>query len=168
MSSLVTRPATPKDIPSIVKIRLATISEEEIKGFSDPELAITSSTKRLREAWESENRLKDGFEVFVAETDGKLSGFLFFQVNANCGYIDDIVVSRTDQRRGIGKSLVCYIEKIAKARGCLTIKTDTTQNAEGVPWDSYSFWIKMGYKDTGERVPTRYSFKEIPFVKRIG
>ncbi len=47
------------------------------------------------------------------------------------------------------------------------MKTATTENADGAPWRSYDFWIRMGYEDTGNRIPTLYSFKEIPFVKRL-
>ena len=42
------------------------------------------------------------------------------------------------------------------------MKTDTTENVDGVPWKSYTFWKRMGYEDTKERLLTNYDFKEIP------
>jgi hypothetical protein len=96
MAYSVIRTATIRDIPSIVKIRLATLAEEEISGFSAPEFAY-----------------------------------------------------------------------LAKSKGCSHMKTDTTENANGIAWRSYGFWTSMGYKDTGIRLPTKYSFKEIPFVKNL-
>jgi len=62
---------------------------------------------------------------------------------------------------------VTHVENIALANGYSLMKTDTTENAEGVPWKSYGFWTKMGYKDTRERMPTKWGFKTIPLVKNL-
>ena len=167
MTSLVIRAAAVKDVSTIVRIRLGALTEEEIRGFSAPEFWIFSSTKELLKVWSRGNRLKDGFEVFVAEDEGKIVGFIVFKMERDYGCIDNIVVAKEEQRKGIGRALVAYVEGIAKSTGCYLMKTDTTENAEGVPWKSYSFWTKMGYEDTGERLPTNYDFKEIPFVKRL-
>lgn len=167
MNSLVIRPASIRDIPFIVKIRLRTLTEEEIRGFAAPEFATTSSTRRMRELWKSGNRLKDGLEVFLAENEGKVIGYMMFKVKGDSGYIDDIVVTKREQRKGVGRALVAHAEVLAKSEGCRFNKTDTTENAYGVPWKSYDFWIRMGYKDTGERLHTRYNFKEIPLVKKL-
>jgi hypothetical protein len=65
MISLVIRAATVKDISSIVRIRLAALTKEEIRGFSSPKFTITySSAEELRKVWSGGNRLKDGFKVF--------------------------------------------------------------------------------------------------------
>ena len=167
MSQLVIRPATIKDISSIVKIRLETLSDNEISGFSAPEFANTSSTETLLDTWESGNMLKDGFEVFLAEDDHRIVGYMMFKIDGDSCYIDDIVVHKEKQGKGVGKTLVTYAEDMAKSLDCHFMKTDTTENISGVPWRSYNFWLKMGYEDTGERIPTDYDFKEIPFIKRI-
>lgn len=167
MTSLMIRAATVRDVPSIVKVRLAALTEEEIRGFSAREFAITSSPEKLREVWDKENRLKDGFEVFLAEDDGRLVGYMMFKVEGDSGYIDDVVVAKEERGKGIGKALVAYVEGIAKSKGCSFMKTDTTENANGVAWKSYGFWTRMGYEDTGERLPTNYDFKEIPFIKKL-
>lgn len=60
-----------------------------------------------------------------------------------------------------------YVEELAKSKGFDVITTDTTENAKGVPWKAYGFWKKMGYKDIGERLATKYDFKTIPLVKRL-
>ena len=109
----------------------------------------------------------DGFEIFVAEEKGKIIGFIVFKTEHEYGCIDNIVVAKEKQGKGIGRALVAYVERIAKSRGCYLIRTDTTENADGVPWKAYSFWKRMGYKDTGERLPTDYNFKEIPLIKRL-
>jgi ribosomal protein S18 acetylase RimI-like enzyme len=168
MTSVMIRPATVKDVSSIVRIRLATLTKKEIRGFSAPALTTTYSlTEELRKMWDRGNRLKNGFEVCVAEDDAKIVGFIVFKMEHDYGYIDNIVVSKQKQGKGIGRALVTYTEGIAKAKGCYLMKTDTTENVVGVPWKSYGFWIRMGYEDTGRRLPTNYGFKEIPLIKRL-
>jgi ribosomal protein S18 acetylase RimI-like enzyme len=167
MPLIVIRKASVKDVPSIVRIRLASLTEEEIRGFSAPEFATYSSTKELRKMWSRKNRLKDGFEVFVAEDEGKMVGFIVFKMERDYGYIDNIVVAKEEQGKGIGRALVAYVEDIAKSKGCYLMKTDTTENADGVPWRAYGFWKRVGYEDTGKRLSTEYGFKEISLVKRL-
>jgi ribosomal protein S18 acetylase RimI-like enzyme len=167
MPLIVIRKASVKDVPSIVRIRLASLTEEEIRGFSAPEFATYSSTKELRKMWSRKNRLKDGFEVFVAEDEGKMVGFIVFKMERDYGYIDNIVVAKEEQGKGIGRALVAYVEDIAKSKGCYLMKTDTTENADGVPWRAYGFWKRVGYEDTGKRLSTEYDFKEISLVKRL-
>jgi ribosomal protein S18 acetylase RimI-like enzyme len=167
MSPLVIRAATIRDISSIVKIRLETLSDDEISGFSVPEFANTSSPEALLDSWERGNMLKDGFEVFLAEDDRRIVGCMMFKVEGDSGYIDDIVVYKEEQGKGVGRTLVSYAEAITKSLHCHFMKTDTTENISDIPWKSYNFWLKMGYDDTGERIPTDYDFKEIPFIKRL-
>jgi len=167
MTSLAIRAATAMDIPSIVGVRLAALTDEEIRGFSAPEFATFSSTERLEAVWSRRNRLKDGYGVYVAETEGKLVGFIVFKTERDCTHIDNIVVSKEEQGKGIGRALLQFAEKMTESEGCLLMKTDTTENSAGVPWRSYGFWARMGYKDTGERLPTNYDFKEIPLIKRL-
>ncbi len=111
--------------------------------------------------------MKDGFEVFVAEDEGRLVGYMMFKAEGDSGYIDDVVVARQEQGKGIGRALVAYVKSTAKSKGCSFMKTDTTENVAGIAWRSCGFWTRMGYEDTGERLLTNYDFKEIPFVKKL-
>jgi hypothetical protein len=47
------------------------------------------------------------------------------------------------------------------------MRMDTTGNAAGVPWNAYRFWTRMGYEDTGERLPTPHDFTGIPLINRL-
>jgi ribosomal protein S18 acetylase RimI-like enzyme len=149
---LVIRTATRNDIPSIVNVRLASTVKGETQGFEAPEWVTYFSSEELRKAWAEENRLKDGSEVIVAEKHRKIVGFIQFKMEYDPCYIDNIDITRNEQRKGIGRALVTHVENIAKANGYCLIKTDTVENAEGIPWKSYGFWTKIGYKDTGERL----------------
>jgi ribosomal protein S18 acetylase RimI-like enzyme len=160
------RPATLIDIPSIVEIRIGAVTEDEISEFGVPEDSLYTSVKKLREMWAFENRLKDGFEVFVAEDQGRVVGFIVFTVKGDDN-IDNLVVAKEWQGKGVGRTLVEFVEGLAKSRGFHVIRTDTTENAKGVAWRAYGFWIKMGYEDIGERIPSEYDFKNIPLVKKL-
>lgn len=167
MSSLVIRPALINDIASIVEVRLSAFTEEEVSGFITSAESLYTSIERLRKIWEKENLLKDGFEVFVAECEGKIVGFIVYNMKSSDDNIDNVVVTKKEQRKGVGRALVEYVEALAKSRGINVMRTDTTENAAGVPWKSYGFWRKMGYEDTGERMATEYGFKVIPLVKKL-
>ena len=167
MKSLVIRPASVRDVPSIVKIRLGAVTEEEISGFSVPGKNPYLSIKSLIEIWNSQNLLKDSSEVFVAELEGRVLGFIVYNMKHVNDNIDNIVVARGEQGKGVGRALVWYVEELAKSRGFSVITTDTTENFEGVPWRAYCFWKKMGYEDKGARLATDYGFKVIPLTKNL-
>ena len=161
------RHATISDIPSIVEIRLGAVTEEEISEFGVPEDNLYTSITKLREMWNFGNRLKDGFEVFVAEEQGNVIGFIVYNMRSVDDNIDNIVVAKGEQGKGVGRALVEFVEGLARSRGFSVLKTDTTENAEGVPWKAYGFWRKMGYDDGGVRLSTGYGFKVIPLVKKL-
>ena len=167
MSSLVIRPAVIRDVSSIVEVRRGAFTEEDVSGFIVPGESLYASTEKLRKMWDKENLLKDGFEVFVAEWETNVVGFIVYNMKSCDDNIDNIVVAKKEQGKGIGRALVEYVEALAKYRGYDVIRTDTTENIEGVPWKSYGFWKRMGYEDTGERVATEYGFKVIPLLKKL-
>ena len=167
MSSLIIRPASIADIGSIVKVRLGALKEKELVGFIAPRANLHWSIEKLQEMWNKENRLRDGSEAFVAEDNGKVIGFIVYNMQVVDDNIDNIVVAREEQGRGVGRALVAYVEELAKSRGFDFITTDTTENANGVPWKAYGFWKKMGYKDKGRRLSTEDNFKVIPLIKRL-
>jgi len=159
--------ATANDITSIVNVSLTSTTKEETNGFTAPEWTTYPSTEELSKVWAEANRLKDGSEVIVAEKNNKIIGFIVFKMEFDYCYIDNIDITRDEQKKGIGKALVTHVENIAKTKGYTLMKTDTTENAEGMPWKSFGFWMKMGYKDPGERLTTKWDFKTIPFIKNL-
>ena len=167
MPSLVIHPASIKDVLSIVKVRLGAFTEEEVYGFIVPGESLYTSIEKLRNMWDRENFLKDGLEVFVAKCNAKVVGFIVYNMKSSDDNIDNVVVAKEEQGKGVGRALVEYVEELAKSRGFSVMKTDTTENAEGIPWKSYGFWRRMGYRDVGERVTTKYGFKVIPLVKKL-
>ena len=121
MSSLIIRPASIRDIPSIVEIRLGAVTVEDISEFGVPEYNLYSSIEKLQKMWDKENLLMDGFEVFVAENDGEVIGFIVFTMKGSDN-IDNIVVAKEEQGMGVGRALVEYVEDLAKSRGFLLLE----------------------------------------------
>ena len=167
MPSLVIHPASIKDVLSIVKVRLGAFTIEEVYGFIVPGESLYTSIEKLRNMWGKENLLKDGLEVFVAKFKAKVVGFIVYNMKSSDDNIDNVVVAKEEQGKGVGRALVEYVEELANSRGFSFMKTDTTENSEGIPWKSYGFWRRMGYRDFGERVTTKYGFKVIPLVKKL-
>ncbi len=136
-------------------------------GFSAPEWGTFRDTNQLREIWTTANRLKEDYEVIVAERERQIVGFLVFKREPAFLYIDLIDIRRSEQGQGVGRALVEHVERLAIKEGLERIETDTTENAQGEPWKSYNFWVKMGFRDTGERLKTKWDFKTIPLVKQL-
>jgi len=166
MLSFKIRPATINDVPSIVEIRLGAITEEDISEFGVPENTLYTSIDKLKEMWNKDNLLNDGFEVFIAEEQGKVIGFIVFTMKG-IDNIDNIVVAKKKHGKSVGRALVEYVERLAKSRDFDVIGTDTTENANGDVWKAYGFWRRLGYEDSGERLVTEYGFKVIPLVKKL-
>ncbi len=161
------RDARREDIPSIVHTCKASTTQEELIGFSAPEWGTFRDANQLRGIWTTTNRLKDDYEVIVAEMKRQIVGFLVFKREIEFLYIDLIDIRKSEQGKGVGRALVEHVENLAIKEGLTSIETDTTENAQGVPWKSYDFWLKMGFRDTGERLKTKWDFKTIPFVKQL-
>ncbi len=167
MSSLLIRPASTKDAPSIEKVRFGAFTEDEAAGYTIQGGGAYYLSGNLLKEWEGENRLRGGFEVFLAEREGRVVGFIVYAMESRDDNIDNVVVAKDEQGRGVGRALVEYVERLARSRGYGEIRTDTTENAEGVPWKAYGFWRRMGYEDTGERTATGYGFRDIHLVKKL-
>ena len=91
--------------------------------------------------------------MYVTEDNGLVVSLIVFRIEHDYGCIDNIVVHKSKQRKGVGRALVSHIEHLVRADGGSLMKTDTTENVDGVPWRAYHFWIKLGYEDMGKRIP---------------
>ena len=57
------------------------------------------------------NQSNDGFQVYVTEEDGNIVGFTVFKLGTAC-YIDNILIAKVKQGRGLGKAFLSYTEKL--------------------------------------------------------
>ena len=108
------RPALPEDIPVILSL---------IKELADYEKLLDQvvATEETLYEWLFE---KKKAETLIAELDGEPVGhalffhnFSTFQGRAGI-YLEDLYVRPSARKKGIGRSLLAAVARIAKERGC--------------------------------------------------
>ena len=98
---------------------------------------------------------------FVSKcSEGNITGILDFVVEANVGYIENLLVGEEYREQGVGKSLVLFVEKFAKEEGCTKIWLDTEEG-----WGAVDFYKRMGYKITGTHEDHHLGNRELIFTK---
>ena len=109
------RPATPNDIPEILKF---------IRELAEYEKLVHQAVAT------AENLLRDGFSerpyfrVLIAEWDGQPSGFALYFYNYSTFqgrpglYLEDVFVRPPYRGKGIGKALLLHVARIAAEEGC--------------------------------------------------
>lgn len=113
------RPAVPADVPHIFRL-ICELAEYE----KAPEEVVTTEAILLRDGF-GEHPL---FYCFVAETnDGRIPGMALYYIKYStwkgpCVFLEDIVVSQSERRSGIGKMLFDAIVKEAASRGALRME----------------------------------------------
>jgi ribosomal protein S18 acetylase RimI-like enzyme len=148
------RAAKRDDIPAIVECANSSTREEEEAGFVRPFSQRTfNDVGRLSAVWRDPNVVGSdvaGEEVIVAETEGRVVGYVTVEERGQELELVNIYVRRERQGRGIGSRLVQFVEERAVREGRRALTLGTTRNAEGIPWKSFGWWQKLGYTVTGE------------------
>lgn len=84
--------------------------------------------------------------IFVAEDNGKLVGLLTFYLLPNLrhgfygGHVEDVVVSKTHRRKGVGTELFQALKTYCKANNVSVIKLDSGLELA----DAHKFYEKLG------------------------
>ncbi|MHB1709501.1 MAG: GNAT family N-acetyltransferase [Thermoplasmataceae archaeon] len=164
------RAATKDDIEQIVNCNLSAKTQKELEGFAPPiGTSRYHDSRLLKEVWHYPN-IVEGEEIYVCLRAGKIVGYAVVFFGQDYLELDNIDICGDFQGKGFGKELVKWIENFARSRGKSRITLGTTRSSNGTPWKSYSFWVKMGYRVTGEirtSAGTRHGFTEIRFEKLI-
>ena len=147
---IIIRPGTRRDIPEIVMVCTSSTDQGEDIGFGGPATASQfGNVAKLLGAWREPN-LVGREEVFVAEVNGRLVGCVSLEDKKEEIELIDIDVISDHQGQGIGSSLVQFVEEQAMERGKRAVTLGTSRNAAGLPWKSFPWWLKRGYKVTHE------------------
>ena len=99
-----------------------------------------------------------GAEMAVAVVDGKVAGITVFRIlektfSGRELYCDDLVTDERQRSRGVGHTLIAYMEKVGRERGCDTLALDSgTQRQqahkfyfrEQLPITAFHFSKKLG------------------------
>jgi ribosomal protein S18 acetylase RimI-like enzyme len=142
-----------------MKIRRATK-----KDFGEIAILIkVEYLKHYNEKWTEKNAIKtlehyrNIGKIFVAETDRQVIGFIIFgEEYYNDGKslkVEELVVSRHSQGKGIGRELMNFVEKYCKKND---IKFIWLITGKKVP--AFKFYKKIGYK---YKKDTAYFSKEL-------
>jgi len=140
------------------------MSEIEIRDIieSDIDIGFLESLDSLRNASDLDNKtakdiLKKIIEnpdhiIHVAEIDGKIVGSTtllieqkFIHNGGKVGHIEDVVVSKEFEGRGIGNKLVTSLLEVAKAKNCY--KTILDCKNELIP-----FYERLGFKQESNQM----------------
>jgi GNAT superfamily N-acetyltransferase len=112
---LLIRPATASDVPLIQQF-IRDLAEYE----REPEAAIATQEDLLRDGFGPEPK----YRCVIAEWSGEPAGFAFFFYNYSTWqgkpglYLEDLFVKPSFRGKGIGKSLLLHLAKIAAAENC--------------------------------------------------
>jgi GNAT superfamily N-acetyltransferase len=112
---LTIRPATASDIPLIQQF-IRDLAEYE----REPAAAVATQQDLLRDGFGPEPK----YRCTIAEWDGQPAGFAFFFYNYSTWqgkpglYLEDLFVKPNFRGKGIGKSLLLNLAKIAVAENC--------------------------------------------------
>ena len=103
---------------------------------------------------------KKNYKFVSSNENGDITGILDFTIEANVGYIDNLLVGEKYRGQKIGKSLVSFVEKFAKKEGCTKIWLDTEEG-----WGAADFYKKMGYEITGVHEEHHLGNRALIFTK---
>jgi GNAT superfamily N-acetyltransferase len=109
------RPATPDDIPEILKL-IRELAEFE----KAPQEVVARPEDLLRDGFQTNPK----FRVAIAEWGGEPAGFALFFYNYSTWqgrpglYLEDLFVRPRHRGKGIGKALFLHLAKIAVEEGC--------------------------------------------------
>lgn len=144
------RPAKRADIVALVQCATNSVLKEEEAGFGTPwDERTFNDPERLSAAWLDPNHVGSE-EVYMAESDARVVGYVTIQIRPESTELVNIDVPRALQGRGIGRTLVQFVEATACRQGERAVTLGTSRNAAGVPWKSLSWWEARGYLVVGE------------------
>jgi L-amino acid N-acyltransferase len=157
--NVIVRNAEEADLPAVLEIyNAAVLNETSIWNDDISDLGDRRAWWQTRTA-QGQTRTAQGFPVYVAEIDGKVSGYgTFGEFRQNQGYRftveHSIYVSASVQRRGIGSVLLTRL--IAEAR-----RTNKHTMVGGIASDnvgSIALHQRFGFVETGRMSQVGFKF----------
>lgn len=126
------RPYLPADASALAALFRASVEELAADWYGEDQLAAWSSAADDEDAFA--RRLGSRLAI-VATVEGEIAGFASLQDGA----VFDMLYVRPDMaRRGVGSALADAIEKLAKARGAVSLSVEPSDAAR-------DFFARRGY-----------------------
>jgi ribosomal protein S18 acetylase RimI-like enzyme len=99
--------------------------------------------------------------IFARDTSGKVQGGLRGQTYWSWCSIDVFAIAKPYRRQGIGSRLLVKAEEIARSRGCVGVRLDTTS------FQAPEFYRRNGYTECGRIADYPPGHTRIWFMKRF-
>jgi ribosomal protein S18 acetylase RimI-like enzyme len=142
MNNTLIRKATKSDLPVIGKLLAELIDAMDNTEGIDSRVAVETCSSLLKDA---------SSHFLVAETEGSPVGFISFATRntvlhqSPSALIDELVVAKEYQGKGIGKQLVLAAIEKCKQLGCCEVEVSTEKtNAK-----ARKFYKKCGFNERG-------------------
>lgn len=132
-----------------MKIRTAKIEDVETLKTLLNQLEYDKPQEWLQQ--KLENYLNsDMYEVFVAEDNGIIAGFITLVLYESfvldkCMHVETLIIDENIRGKGIGAKLMAAAEKFAEETGCNLIELLTLNNRRKD--GTHNFYEKLGFKD---------------------
>lgn len=156
MGALLIRKAVEKDMNAVIKLI------GELADFEHGLHEVTMTEDELIRHGFGENPL---FHCLVAESEGNILGtaiyyFSFSTWNGKSLYLEDLIVTRKERSKGVGKGLMKEVIKIARDTGCNRCSWQVLE------WnmDARDFYKKIGATLDGEWLNGRLNQKQLKSI----
>jgi ribosomal protein S18 acetylase RimI-like enzyme len=98
-------------------------------------------------------------QIFVADWDGKVSGFVVFYAKNDHVHLENIAVNSTSQKKGIGLQLIQFVESQTLENGFDRIELYTHEKMT----ENLGIYPRLGYREFDRR--TEDGFDRVYFEK---
>jgi GNAT superfamily N-acetyltransferase len=143
------RPATPNDVPTILRfIRELALYERE------PDAVVATEADLLRDGWGPTSR----FTALIADYEDAPAGFALYFTSYSTwlGHhgirLEDLYVTPAARGRGIGKALLARLARIALDEGCPRLEWDVLN------WNEPAIAV---YRRIGATIQTEWSIMRL-------
>ncbi len=128
------RPATPRDIPQVKACAEAAY-----------EIYVAAIGKKPAPMMADFAGAEAFGQLHVAEVDQEVAGFVVFYDRDDHVHLENVAVSPHHQGKGIGRALVEFVERDARARGSAAVELYTNVKMTG----NLSLYPALGYAEIG-------------------
>ncbi|MFX1450437.1 MAG: GNAT family N-acetyltransferase [Promethearchaeota archaeon] len=142
MNGILVRKASEKDLPSVENLILELITSLEDKEGIEKDAAIINFKEILKDS---------NSNFLIAEIDGIIVGFINFMTRRTLlhpgpsGLIDELIVNKKYQNKGIGQHLIQKAIEISRQLGCFEIEVSTELTNK----KAIDFYKKLGFEEKG-------------------
>jgi len=144
MNALTIRPATPADVPTILRFI------HELADYErEPDAVVATEADLLRDGWGATPR----FTALIADYEGQPAGFALYFTSYSTwrGHhgirLEDLYVTPALRGKGIGKALLAKLAQIAVEQGCPRLEWDVLE------WNAPAIAV---YEAIGARILTEW------------